>query len=112
MNLERVNVNGLHSIRGQVALSSEQGNIPSRSIVGDYHLPQERLCFTELFDNICSVTLDKAVPCHKGIRGEKVTASHTLNLDSRREVSGQVHDPWYVLDWLLIGLVPSAIWTL
>ena len=39
-------------------------------------------------------------------------ASHTLNLDNRREVSGQVHDPWYVLDWLLIGLVPSAIWTL
>lgn len=33
-------------------------------------------------------------------------ASHNVNLDSRREVSGQVHDPWYVLDWLLIDLVP------
>lgn len=41
MNLERVNVNGLHSIRGQVALSAEQGNIPSRSIVGDYQLSKK-----------------------------------------------------------------------
>jgi len=64
------------------------------------------LSFTELSDNICSVTLDKAVPRHKDIREKKVMASHTLNLDSRREVSGRVHDPWYVLDWLLIGLVP------
>ena len=33
-------------------------------------------------------------------------ASRILNLNSSREVSGQVHDPWYVLDWLLIGLAP------
>jgi hypothetical protein len=43
---------------------------------------QGRLCFTQLFDNICSVTLDKAVARHKGIREKKVMASHTLNLDS------------------------------
>lgn len=78
----------------------------------DLSASKERLYFTKLFDNICSVTLDKAVPRHKGIRGKKVMASHTLNLDNRRDVSGQVHDPWYVLDWLLVGLVPSAIWTL